>query len=105
AALLATINHQTTIASKAARIVEAARGRPVWDFSLRRVHGLQASLGVARASYIAGAAGTATEIAGAKLGIPTTGTMAHHYVLRFGPDDEQRAFKQFIRDCPPRAVP
>jgi nicotinate phosphoribosyltransferase len=104
AALLATINHQTSIASKAARIVEAAGGRPVWDFSLRRVHGPPAGLGVARASYIAGAAGTATEIAGERLGIPTTGTMAHHYVLGFGPGGEQRAFEQFLGDYPERAV-
>ncbi|HKR99323.1 MAG TPA: nicotinate phosphoribosyltransferase [Candidatus Dormibacteraeota bacterium] len=104
AALLATVNHQTSIASKTARIVDAASGRPVWDFSLRRVHGMHAGLGVARAAYIAGAAGTATEIAGTRLGIPTTGTMAHHYVLRFGPNGEQAAFEQFLRDYPGRAV-
>lgn len=103
-ALLATINHQTSIASKTARIVEAARGCGVWDFSLRRAHGLHAGLGVARAAYIAGAAGTATEIAGQKLGIPTTGTMAHQYVMRFGADSEQAAFEQFLRDFPNSAV-
>jgi len=103
-ALLAIINHQTTIASKTCRIVDAARGRSVWDFSLRRVHGPYAALGVARAAYIAGAAGTATVAAGQRFGIPTTGTMAHHYVLRFGPDGEQAAFEQFLRDFPGRAV-
>lgn len=103
-ALLAIVNHQTAIASKTARIVQAARGRPVWDFSLRRVHGPEAALGVARAAYIAGAAGTATTVAGERLGIPTTGTMAHHYLLAFGADREQQAFEQFLRDYPDRAV-
>jgi nicotinate phosphoribosyltransferase len=102
--LLAIINHQTSIASKTARVVEAARGRPVWDFSLRRVHGPDAGLAVARAAYIAGAAGSATVVAGQRLGIPTSGTMAHHFVLMFGPDGEQAAFEQFLRDYPSRAV-
>lgn len=103
-ALLALNNHQTMIASKAARIVEAAKGRPVWDFSLRRLHGPYAAFGVARASYIAGFAGTATVAAGRDLGIPTTGTMAHHFVQRFGPDREQEAYEQYLRDFPGRSV-
>jgi nicotinate phosphoribosyltransferase len=103
-ALLAIVNHQTMIASKAARIVDAAAGRPVWDFSLRRLHGPDAALGVARAAYIAGAAGTATAVAGRRLGIPTTGTMAHHYVLAFGSGGERAAFEAFLREYPGRAV-
>lgn len=103
-ALLALVNHQTMVASKAARIVEAAAGRPVWDFSLRRLHGPAAGLGVARAAYIAGAAGTATVVAGRRYGIPLTGTMAHQYVLGFGPGSEQAAFETFLRDYPERAV-
>lgn len=103
-ALLALVNHQTMIASKASRIVGAARGRAVWDFSLRRLHGPEAALGVARAAYIAGCAGTATVVAGQRLGIPTTGTMAHHFVLAFGEDREQAAFEQFLADYPGRAV-
>jgi nicotinate phosphoribosyltransferase len=102
--LLALVNHQTMIASKASRIVDAARGRAVWDFSLRRLHGPEAALGVARAAYIAGCAGTATVVAGQRLGIPTTGTMAHHFVLAFGEDREQAAFEQFLSDYPGRAV-
>jgi nicotinate phosphoribosyltransferase len=102
--LLALLNHQTMIASKASRIVAAAQGRDVWDFSLRRLHGPEAALGVARAAYIAGCAGTATVVAGARLGLPTTGTMAHHFVLAFGEDHEQDAFEQFLRDYPGRAV-
>jgi nicotinate phosphoribosyltransferase len=103
-AVLALVNHQSTIASKASRIVSAARGRPVWDFSLRRVHGPEAGVGVARAAYLAGFAGTATVAAGSRLGIATTGTMAHHFVLAFGEDHEQAAFEQFLRDHPGRAV-
>lgn len=103
-ALLAIVNHQTMVATKVARIVEAAAGRPVWDFSLRRLHGPDAAVAVARAAYIGGAAGTATVVAGRLLGIPTTGTMAHHYVLAFGPDGEQAAFEQFLRDFPARAA-
>lgn len=102
-ALLAITNHQTTVATKTARIVGAAAGRPVLDFSLRRLHGPDAGVGVARAAWIAGVAGTATVVAGRVLGIPTTGTMAHQYVLAFGEDGEQAAFEQFLRDYPGRA--
>jgi nicotinate phosphoribosyltransferase len=101
---LATINHQTSIATKAARVVDAAAGRPVWDFALRRVHGPEAGVAVARAAYIGGAAGSATVVAGQRLGIPTTGTMAHHFVLLFGSDNEQTAYEQFLRDYPDRAT-
>lgn len=97
-ALLVILNHQTMIASKAARIVCAAEGRPVWDFSLRRLHGAEAALGVARAAWIAGCAGTASMDAARRLDIPSAGTMAHHYVQAFGVDGEREAFKQFLGD-------
>jgi nicotinate phosphoribosyltransferase len=103
-ALLTIVNHQTTIATKTARVVDAAAGRPVFDFSLRRLHGPDAAVGVARAAWIGGAAGTASVVGGQRLGIPTTGTMAHHYVIAFGPDGEQAAFEQFLRDYPGRAT-
>lgn len=102
--VLATINHQTSIATKAARIVGVAAARPVWDFSLRRLHGPEAGVAVARAAYIGGVAGTASVVAGQRLGIPTTGTMAHHFVLLFGPDGELAAYEQFLRDYPNRAT-
>lgn len=102
-ALLAIVNQQTMIASKAARIVTAAAGRPCWDFSLRRLHGPEASLGVARAAYLAGFAGTATLAAAKAHRIPSTGTMAHHFVQRFGEAGEQAAFEQFLTDYPTRA--
>jgi len=103
-AILALVNHQTMIASKVSRIVHAAAGRPVWDFSMRRLHGLGPAVGVARAAYLAGATGSATVAAGRDLGIPTTGTMAHHYIQSFGPDHEVDAFVQFLRDYPDNGV-
>jgi len=81
--LLNTVNLQSMIASKAARVVVAAGGRPVFDFSLRRTHGAEAGLKVARSSYIAGFSGTATVEAGRLYGIPIVGTMAHSFVMSF----------------------
>ena len=81
--LLNTVNLQTMIASKAARVVLAADGRSVFDFSLRRTHGAEAGLKVARSSYIAGFSGTATVEAGRLYGIPVAGTMAHSFVMSF----------------------
>lgn len=98
-ALLSIINHQTLIATKAARIVWAAGGRPVWDFSLRRLHGPGAALATARAAYIAGFAGTATVEAG-KGGIPTAGTLAHQFIMAFGEEREQEAFEAFLLAYP-----
>lgn len=102
-ALLTIIGHQTMVASKAARIVEAAGGRPVWDFSMRRLHGIGAAIPTARAAYIAGCAGTATTAA-ARLGIPTTGTMAHAYIQSLGRENEQEAFERFLTDYPDQGV-
>ena len=101
-AILALVNHETLIATKAARIVDTAAGKPVWDFSARRLHGHGAAIGVARAAYIGGCEGTATVIAGKELGIPTTGTMAHHYLMSRGEHGEQEAFETFLRDFPDR---
>ena len=104
AALLATINHATGVATKAARIAGAAAGKPVWDGSLRRLPGVGAGVHTARAAYIGGLAGTATVAAGMRLGIPTTGTMAHAWVQKFGEDGEQLAFETWLRHSPKRAV-
>lgn len=100
--VLSAMNHQLMVASKASRIVQAADDAPVWDFSLRRLHGPDAGIGVARAAYIAGCAGTATTEAGALLGIPTTGTMAHHYVQMRGPHHEYESFCEFLQTFPDR---
>jgi len=81
--LLNTINLQTMISTKASRVVLAAKGRKVFDFALRRTHGQDAALKVARSSYIAGFGGTSNVLAGKIYGIPIVGTMAHSYVMCF----------------------
>ena len=97
-ALLNLVNFQTLIATKAARIVGAAGGRPVVDFGFRRAHGGEAGVLAARSAYIGGAAATATVAAGFAWGIPTTGTMAHSYVMGFR--SELDAFCAFLNDQP-----
>ena len=91
--LLATVNFQTLIASKAARVVAAAKGRPVVDFGSRRAHGPQAGLLAARAAYIGGCAGTSNVLAGYELGIPIFGTQAHSWGMSF--ESEERAFRAY----------
>lgn len=87
------VHLQTLLASKAARVVEAAAGRPVVDFGARRAHGLDAGLKAARAFYIAGVASTSNLAAGQAYGLPVAGTMAHSYVQAH--DDELQAFRSF----------
>lgn len=89
---------QTVQASKAARVVEAARGRAVIDFGARRIHGLDAALKGARAFHIAGAAGTSNVLAGRLYGLPVKGTMAHSYIQAH--EDELQAFLEFTRLYP-----
>jgi nicotinate phosphoribosyltransferase len=100
--LLNEVHLQTLIASKAARSVDAARGRLLVDFSLRRTHGGEAGLKVARASYLAGFDATSNVLAGRVYGIPVAGTMAHSYVEAFG--DELEAFRAFARAYPDNAI-
>ncbi len=92
------ISLQTILASKAARVVAAAAGRPVVDFGARRAQGLDAALKGARAFAIAGVTGTSLLAAGARYGIPVTGTMAHSFVQAF--DDELEAFAAFAKLYP-----
>ena len=94
--LLNVVNFETLIATKAARMVEAAAGRPVVDFGFRRAHGPDAGLLAARAAYIGGCVATATVAAGILWDIPTTGTMAHSYVMGFR--SEVDAFAEFLRE-------
>jgi nicotinate phosphoribosyltransferase len=97
--LLSTINFQSLIATKASRIVTAAKRKSsIIEFGSRRAHGPQAGLLAARASYIGGCAGTSNALAGYKLGIPVFGTMAHSYIMSF--EKEEEAFKQFSRVFP-----
>ncbi|WP_163866065.1 nicotinate phosphoribosyltransferase [Myxococcus eversor] len=96
--LLNHVHLQTLAASKASRVVTAAAGRPVMEFGLRRIHGTDAGLKVARASYLAGVESTSNVLAGMRYGIPLSGTMAHSYVQSH--DDELEAFRAFTRVYP-----
>jgi len=96
--LINLLHYQTLIASKAARMVLAAQNRLLVDFGLRRAHGAEAGLLAARASYIAGFAGSATMLAEQAFGIPSYGTMAHSFVEAF--DDESKAFEAFAQSRP-----
>ena len=92
------IQLQTMLASKAARVVEAAQGRRVVDFGLRRIHGIDAGMKAARAFYIAGVRGTSNVAAGQKYGLEVAGTMAHSYVQAH--DNEDEAFRAFAKLYP-----
>ncbi len=96
------INFQSLIATKAARCVHAARGRAVVDFSLRRTHGIDAGMKVARASYLAGFAGTSNVRAGRRYGIPVVGTMAHSFVSSH--EREIDAFRSFVKSFPNNSI-
>jgi len=92
------VHLQCLIATKASRCVHAAAGRPVVDFALRRTHGTDAGLKVARASYLAGFAGTSNVMAGQIYGIPIVGTMAHSFVMSF--EREIDAFRAYAAAFP-----
>jgi len=96
------LNFQTLIASKAARSVLVSGGKPLIDFGLRRAHGAEAGLLAARASYLAGFAGTSTVLAGMAYDIPIYGTMAHSFVQAH--TDEMSAFEHFALAQPKNAV-
>ncbi|MDO5734703.1 MAG: nicotinate phosphoribosyltransferase [Eubacteriales bacterium] len=96
--LLLSINHQSLIATKSARIVRAAEGRPVMEFGARRAQGYDASLLGARAAYIAGVAGTSCTLAAQIFGMPALGTMAHSWVQSF--PSEYEAFKAYAEVYP-----
>jgi nicotinate phosphoribosyltransferase len=96
--LINQIHLQTVLASKAARIVTAARGRKVVDFAMRRMHGTDAALKGARSFYIAGVDATSNVLAGRLYGIPVSGTMAHSYVQAH--EEELESFLSFARLYP-----
>lgn len=100
--VLNTIHYQSLVAAKAARCVDAAGGRGLVDFGLRRTHGADAGLHAARSSYLAGFDATSNVLAGRLYGIPTAGTMAHSYVEAF--PDEIAAFRAYARAYPDRAI-
>ena len=101
-AILAQINHQSLVATKASRIVRAAEGRKVVDFGARRAHNMDAATYGARAAYIGGIDMTATVSAGQQFNIPISGTMAHSWVMFF--EDEYTAFKKYAEIYPQATV-
>ena len=96
------LHFETTVASKAVRCVLAAPGKLLVDFGLRRSHGAEAGLLSARASYLAGFAGSATVLAGMRFGIPLYGTMAHSFIQAHA--DETVAFENFALSHPGNAM-
>jgi len=100
--LLNLINFETLIATKAARIVQAARGEPVLEFGLRRAQGVDGGLTASRAAYVGGVASTSNVLAGRLYGIPVGGTHAHSWVMSF--DDEPEAFAAYADAMPNNCV-
>ena len=100
--LLLAVNHQSLIATKASRIVRAAKGRAVMEFGSRRAQGADAAILGARAAYIAGCSGTACTISDQIYGVKALGTMAHSWVQMF--DSEYEAFETYCRMYPTNAV-
>jgi nicotinate phosphoribosyltransferase len=100
--LINIIHLQSLICTKAARCSSVSRGKSLVDFSLRRTHGGQAGLKVARSSHIAGFNATSNVLAGRLYGIPMSGTMAHSYVTAF--HDEIESFRAFVACHPDNAV-
>ncbi len=96
--LLCVMNFQTLIATKASRMVEAAKGRPVFDFGARRAHGRDAGILAARAAFIGGASGTSLVLAGHAFGIPYVGTMAHKFISER--PTELEAFRDYATAFP-----
>lgn len=101
-AILNIINHQSLIATKAQRIVRAAKGRIVSDFGARRAHNMDAALYGARAAFIGGAVSTATVMAAKEFQIPVSGTMAHSWVMYY--EDEYTAFCKFAEVYPDSVI-
>lgn len=101
-ALLNIVNFQTLIATKAARVCEAAQGEPVLEFGLRRAQGPDGAVMASRAAFIGGAAATSNVLAGMTHGIPVRGTHAHSWVMSF--DSEMEAFEAYADAMPNNCV-
>lgn len=97
-AMLTIINFQTLLATKAARICQAAAGQPVLEFGLRRAQGIDGGLTASRAAYIGGCSHTSNVLAGRLHGIPVAGTHAHSWIMSF--DDELEAFEAWAEAMP-----
>ncbi len=100
--LLNSINLQTMIATKASRVVHSAKGKSVIEFGLRREHGIDAGVKVARSSYIAGCQGTSNVLAGQTYNLPVFGTMAHSFIMSY--PKEIDAFRAFAKTFPDKST-
>lgn len=96
--LLTTIDFQTLIATKAARIVEAAQGRGIIEFGARRCHSFGAAIYAARAAYLGGCLGTSNVEAGKAFDLPVYGTAAHSFVMSFA--NERDSFHAYHKVFP-----
>ena len=96
--LLNQINLQTVLATKASRVLHAARGKALVDFAARRTHGTDAANKLARVCYMVGFAGTSNVLAGKLYGIPVFGTMAHSFIETF--ERESDAFRAYAASFP-----
>lgn len=100
--VLNVLNSESMIATKAARMVRAARGKGIIDFGARRAHGPQAALYASRAAYIGGCLGTSNLLAGYLAGIPVYGTTAHSFTMAF--ESELESFRAYHRIFPKSTV-
>ncbi len=100
--ILNTVNLQTTMSTKASRVIHAAKGKSVIEFGLRREQGVDAGMKVARSSYIAGCKGTSNVLAGMVYDIPVFGTMAHSFIMSY--PKELDAFRAFAKTFPDKST-
>ncbi|MDR1507078.1 MAG: nicotinate phosphoribosyltransferase [Treponema sp.] len=100
--ILNTINFQSLIATKTARVWLASGKGSVMEFGLRRAQGEDGALSASRASFIGGASGTSNVLAGKKFHIPVLGTMAHSWVMSF--PSEEEAFRAYADLYPDKTV-
>jgi len=96
------IHISSLIASKAARVYTVAKGKKLVDFSLRRTHGKDGGLKVARSCFLAGLNGTSNVLAGKLYGIPVVGTVAHSFIMAF--EKEEDAFRAYAKTFPNNTV-
>jgi nicotinate phosphoribosyltransferase len=100
--ILNTLNFQTLIATKSARVWLASGKGSIMEFGLRRAQGPDGALSASRAAYIGGASGTSNVLAGKRFGIPVMGTMAHSWVMSF--PTEREAFEAYAQTYPDKTI-